>query len=134
MKPANAIVTYSKKFFEIKFTSDTMKAAYLRACKWYATNVLSKDELHNVQVEFIKGQDEQQFPTVTICLYAALNEEELRERHCKICRETHGLFYANNNFNCNRCDVNAYQRRADDILRVKTEYYREMLNKKVGGS
>lgn len=125
MKP----ITYSKEFFEKKFVADTMKAAYMNACKWYATNVLSKDELHNVQVEFEKKPDEQ-FPTVAIHLFAILNEEELRKRHCAICRETSSLFYMHNNANCNKCEVNAYQRRTDEMLRVKVEYYRELINKR----
>lgn len=124
-------ITYSKEFFKKKFTADTMKNAYMNAVKWYATNVLSKDELHNVQVEFEKGYDEQQFPTVTIRLFATLDEEALRERHCAICRETNSLFYMHKNSNCNKCEANAYQRRTDDMLRVKLEYYRELISKRV---
>ena len=126
MKP----ITYSKEFFKKKFMADTMKTAYMDACKWYDTNVLSKDELHNVQVEFEKGHDESQFPTVTIHLFATLDEETLRERHCKICRETNSLFYMHTNNNCNKCEANAYQRRTDDMLRVKLEYYRELISKR----
>lgn len=121
-------ITYSKEFFKKKFTADTMKIAYMNACKWYATNVLSKDELRNVQIEFEKGYDEQQSPTVTIHLFAALDEETLRERHCAICREAHNLFYLHSN-DCNKCEANAYQKRTDDMLRVKIEYYKELILK-----
>ena len=123
-------ITYSKEFFKKKFVADTMKAAYMNACKWYATNVLSKDELHNVRVEFEKNVNEQ-FPTVTIRLFVALNENELRERHCAICRETSSLFYMRKEANCFKCEVDAYQRRTDDLIRVKIEYYRELLNKRI---
>lgn len=122
-------ITYSKEFFKKKFTADTMKEAYMNACKWYATNVLSKDELHEVQVEFVKDSDEQ-FPTITIHLFAVLDEIKLRERHCAICREAHTLFYMHNN-NCDKCEANAYQRRTDEMLRVKIEYYRELINKRI---
>ena len=124
------MVKYSKEFFKKKFSADTMKNAYMNACKWYATNVLSKDELHNVLVEFVKEKNEQ-LPTVTIRLSATLDENELRERYCKICRESHNLFYMNNNYNCNRCETKAYQTRTDDMLRVKLEYYRELLRRSV---
>lgn len=123
-------ITYSKEFFKKKFTADTMKDAYMNACKWYATNVLSKDELHNVQIEFEKGYDEQQFPTVTIHLFATLDEETLRERHCAICREASSLFYLHSNSNCNKCEANAYQRRADNTLHVKIERYKELISKR----
>lgn len=124
------MIKYSKEFFKKKFTADTMKNAYMNACKWYATNVLSKDELHNVLVEFVKEKNEQ-LPTVVIRLSATLSEDELRDRYCKICKETHSLFYMNHNYNCNKCEAKAYQVRTDDMLRVKLEYYRELLRKSV---
>lgn len=123
-------IVYSKEFFKKKFVAETMKAAYMNACKWYATNVLSKDDLHNVQVEFEKSV-KSEFPTVVIHLFAILSENELRERYCNLCRESHSLFYMNQNFNCNRCEAKAYQARTDDMLRVKLEYYRQLISKVV---
>ena len=124
-----AEVKYSKEFFKKKFTAETMKEAYMKAVKWYATNVISKDELHSVQIEFekIKGSE---FPTITMHLYAVLSEDELRERYCKLCKESHSMFYMNSNYNCNRCEAKAYQTRTDDMLRVKLEYYRELISKR----
>lgn len=124
------MIKFSKEFFKKSFEADTMKNAYMNACKWYATNVLSKAELHNVQVEFVK-ETGKQFPTVTIHLFAVLSEDELRERHCKICREYHGLFFMNNNHSCDKCEVKAYQRRADEMLLIKLEYYKELLKRTV---
>lgn len=123
-------ISYSKEFFKKKFVADTMKTAYMNACKWYATNVLSKAELHNVQVEFEKNVEEQ-FPTITIRLFAVLDEHELRERHCKICREVSELFYMRKEANCNKCELGGYQRRMDEMIQVKIEYYRELLNKRI---
>ena len=124
------MIKFSKEFFKKSFEADTMKNAYMNACKWYATNVLSKAELHNVQVEFVK-ETGRQFPTVTIHLFAVLSEDELRERHCKICREYHSLFFMNNNHSCNKCEVKAYQKRADEMLLIKLEYYKELLKRTV---
>ena len=122
------MITYSKEFFKKKFIAETMKAAYLNACKWYATNVLSKDELHNVQVEFEKNA-KGEFPTVVIRLFAVLSEDQLRERYCNLCRESHSLFFMNHNYNCDRCEAKAYQQRTDEMLRVKLEYYRQLISK-----
>ena len=122
------MIVYSKEFFSKKFSAETMKAAYMNACKWYATNVLSKDELHNVQIEFEKNK-KSEFPTVVIHLFAVLNENELREKHCNICKECHSLFYMNKNHNCDRCEVKAYQLRADDKLKIKTEYYKQLISR-----
>lgn len=124
------MIVYGKEFYKLKFTADSMKEAYLNACKWYATNVLSKDELHNVQVVFEKNKDEQ-LPSITIHLIASLDGKELNERHCQICRETSNLFYMHKNDNCNRCASDAYQRRAESMLQSKIEYYKEMIRKRV---
>lgn len=124
------MIVYGREFFKMKFTADSMKKAYMNACKWYATNVLSKDELHDVQVVFEKNYDEQ-FPTVTIRLFASLDGKELNERHCEICRETSNLFYMHTNDNCNRCASNAYQRRAESMIKNKIEYYKEIIHKRV---
>lgn len=121
-------IVYSKEFFKKKFVAETMKIAYMDACKWYATNVLSKDELHNVQIEFEKNS-KGEFPTVVIHLFAVLSENELRERYCKLCKESHSLFFMNHNYNCNRCEAKAYQLRTDDMLKVKLEYYRQLISK-----
>lgn len=126
------MIFYSEEFFKKEFTDESMKAAYLKACKWYATNVLSKDELHNVQVEFEKD-NKGEFPTVVIHLFAVLSEDELRKRYCEICKESHSAFYMNQNYNCNRCEANAYQRRMDDRLRIKLEYYRQLISKVTKG-
>lgn len=122
-------IRYSKEFFNKTFSAKTMKEAYLTAVKWYSTNVISKDELHNVQVEFTKCVKDD-LPSITIRLYAILSEDELRERYCKLCRESHSLFYMNSNYNCNRCEAKAYQARTDDMLRIKLEYYRELISKR----
>ncbi|MBR6605784.1 MAG: hypothetical protein IKK92_07960 [Prevotella sp.] len=115
----------------MSFEAESMKKAYMDACKWYATNVLSKDELHNVQVEFEKKMDNEQFPTVVIHLFAVLSEDELRDRHCKVCREVHSSFFMNQHYNCNRCETNAYQKRTNDMLKIKLDYYKGLISKRV---
>lgn len=121
-------IYYSKEFFRKKFSAETMKKAYMDACKWYSTNVISKDELHSVQIEFEKINSKD-LPTIVIHLYAVLSEDELRERLCKICRESHSVFYMNNYVDCSRCEAKAYQARTDDMLRVKLEYYHSLILK-----
>ena len=49
-------IRYCQEFYTVKFRGKNMKDAYLRACKWYATNVLSKDELQDIQVKYEKDE------------------------------------------------------------------------------
>lgn len=121
------MIRYSEEIDRKTFTDSTMKGAYLKACKWYASNVLSKDELTGIHVEFEKRYDGT-VPTVTIHLYASLVEDEVLNSHCQICKETHSSFYINDETNCNYCKVKAYQRRLENKIAVKKQYSREIIN------
>lgn len=122
---------YTQRFYSSEFHGQTLKDAYLKACKWYSTNVLSKDELHNVQVEFEKSKDEQ-FPTVTIHLYAVLTEEELQAEHCRICKEFSSSFFIHETVDCSRCTMLGYQNRQKSKMAVKVAYYKECLRRRLG--
>lgn len=117
---------YCKEFARKRFSGETMKQAYMKAVKWYATNVLSKDELHNIQVEFEKDK---QSPTVTIHLSAGLSEKEVMDQHCLCCKEMHKSFFINEDTACNRCSAVAYERRMAQKVDIKAGYYKECLRR-----
>lgn len=121
------MLKFAEELLTKKFTGDSMKDAYMQAVKWYASNVLAKDELHNIQVEFEKDK---QSPTVTIRLYVTMGEEVVRQEHCNICKEFHHSFFINEAENCNSCSVSGYQKRLDRQLNVKREYYRDLLRQR----
>lgn len=118
---------FSEEYLRKSFQGKDMKDAYLKACKWVSTNVISKDELaRNTMVHYKK--EECQLPTITVTLFAIINEAEVRKRHCKICKETHGLFFINENCNCSWCNSSAYQKRIDEVVKRKKEFCLEKLN------
>ena len=117
---------YAVKFAKKQFTADNMKAAYMKAVKWVANNVLSKDELQDTLVKYEKDE---QYPTVTVHLFVEIPEKEIRKRHCEICKESHAHFYINEHTNCDWCNCKAYQRRTDDMLKNKRRFYHEQLKK-----
>ena len=119
-------IRYCQEFYTVKFKGKDMKDAYLRACKWYATNVLSKDELQNVYAEYEKDT---QSPTVTLHLYATLDEETTRFEHCNICKEVHNSFLYSETLHCGDCKLRGYQKRVDNKLEVKRLYYRELIER-----
>lgn len=127
------MIKYSQEFFKKSFTAGDMKSAYLSAVKWYSTNVLSKAEFINVHVQFIK-ENEEEFPTVTIHLFAVQDgEKDVLAQHCECCREMHRNFFINENMNCNRCNVLGFQNRLEQKMNVKREWYKELL-RKYGGT
>ena len=119
-------IKYCQEFYTTKFRGKDMKDAYMRACKWYATNVLSKDELYNVYAEFEKDG---QSPTVTIHLYATLMEDAARQEHCNICKEFSKSFLCGENTNCSDCKLKGYFNRVDQKIEVKSLYYRELIDR-----
>lgn len=121
------MLRFAEEVISKSFIGDNMKDAYMKAVKWYATNILAKDELHNIYVEYEKDK---QSPTVTVHLYATLEEEEVRQSHCAICKEFHRSFFINETENCNCCNVSGYQRRLEQKMKVKKDFYREVLRRK----
>lgn len=109
-----------------------MKSAYLSAVKWYSTNVLSKAEFINVQVQFIK-ENKNEFPTITVHLFAVQDgEQDVMSQHCKCCKEMHSNFFINEMTDCNRCSALGFQNRLEQKINVKKDYYRELLRKHGG--
>lgn len=126
------MIKYSREFFKKSFAADSMKSAYLSACKWYSTNVLSKAEFKNVQVQFVK-EDKTEFPTITVHLFAVQDgERDVLEEHCKCCREMHHTFFINEDTHCNRCSAMGFQNRLERGMTIKRDWYRDLL-KKTGG-
>lgn len=121
---------YEQEFFSKTFEGPTMKAAYMKAAKWIATNVISKEEFRDVNVNFEKGTDKK-FPSITVHLFAVLNETETEENHCRICKESHKSFFMNDRTSCDSCKTKAYQKRLNDMLNGKKLYFRELITKQI---
>ena len=124
------MIRYSEEFAKKDFTADTMKEAYMKAVKWYATNILSNDILKDVQVSYEKINDGNR-PVIRMRIFALLDESTLRRKHCEICKETHKLFYISEETSCNWCKVKAYQERMKDTIKQKRTTYRESLVKAI---
>lgn len=118
---------YSEQFAQRVFNGATTKDAYMKACKWYASNIIARDELHEIQCEFVKGINQ-----VTLKLFAVLPEAEVLASHCQCCKEMHHSFFINEDTACNRCSAMAYQRRLKQKIAIKVGYYKSLVSK-LGG-
>ena len=121
---------YSEVVYQKSFSAKKMKDAYLKACKWYASNVLSKDELHDIQVEYIKENDKQ-YPTITARLFTSIEETEIKATHCAICKETHKSFFINENTNCAWCNTDAFERRIREQLNIKRGFVKTKIERSI---
>lgn len=126
------MIKYSQEFYKKSFTAGDMKSAYLSAVKWYSTNVLSKAEFINVQVQFVK-EDKTEFPTITIHLFAVQDgEKDVMAHHCKCCREMHHSFFINEDTHCDRCSALGFQKRLEEKINIKRDWYKELLRRHGG--
>lgn len=121
-----AKLLYSQQVARKVFAGDTVKDAYLKACKWYASNIIAKDDLHEVQVEYKKDTEAN---SIEMILYAVLPAEEVMQQHCDTCKEIHHSFFINEENNCNVCNVGAYERRMKQKIGTKVSHYKELLKR-----
>lgn len=126
-------IEYSEKVLSKRFVGENFKQAYMKACKWLATNIIAhEDELGKMSYEISKEVNESQLPTVVLIINAIMDESEARERNCIICREAHSAFFLNDACNCSSCNANAYTRRLDDMIKVKVSSIRSKLKERMG--
>lgn len=117
---------FTEQIFSKKFSDDNAKNAYLKACKWLAKNIISNEkELGDLSININRIDEER--PTYKITLSVHLDEKEVRERHCRICKESHNAFFINQETNCAWCNSSAYQRRLSESIKSKKEYYKTKL-------
>lgn len=120
---------HSTKFYSKTFSGSSMKEAYLKACKWVATNILADDEISkDVMWKITKSKD---LPTVVLDLYGTVNDAEHVKQFCSSCKQFHTLFYINQQQNCNNCNMMAYRSQAEEKGRLKKNYKRKLLSEKV---
>lgn len=122
-----------QKFYERKFRAQDSKEAYLRACKFVATNIISKGskvEASKVvwDVMRIDEQDEESLPTFQLTLYYKFDDTEFMKQTCNACKEFHKSFFINENYNCNRCNKVGYEKNVAQKLMVGAEYLRKKLD------
>jgi hypothetical protein len=116
------------KFYEQLFEHEDSKKAYLMACKWLAKNVISKVEVSDSQYKITK-ENGTSLPTFKLELFAMLDDKEERKSFCERCREFHKLFYINQQFNCNKCNMMAFQENMKSKLMVKKAYRKDIMKR-----
>lgn len=99
------------------FMAHSQKESYLKAVKWYATNVLTKN-LAGVAATYEKKED----TTIILHVFILIDEKETLERHCTCCKELHHSFFVNENYDCNKCKLNAYKKRLTEKIKIKKEF------------
>ena len=120
---------YIKKFYERDFKSDDSKKAYLKACKFVASNIISKGskvEVSKVTWDVVRVEGD--LPTFRLTLYYKFDDKEFMKQTCDACKKFHKSFFINENFNCNRCNKVGYEKNIEQKLLIGTDYFRKLLD------
>lgn len=109
----------SEKVLEKEFKGNSMKGAYMKACKWVATNVLAINNSKNITYKIVKQIKNGRY-TGNVVLYVLVTAEEkdVLDKNCKICKETGKMFYiAEQKHKCESCRIMPYRKRIEDKLK-----------------
>lgn len=122
---------YIHKFYEKKFRAEDSKKAYLKACKFVASNIISegsKVEASKVTWDVTRVEDEGDLPTFMLTLYYKFDDTEFMKSTCETCKQFHRSFFINEDFNCSRCSKVGYEKNVSQKLSIGSDYLRKMLD------
>lgn len=127
------IVVYISKFYEHNFKASNSKDAFLKACKFVASAVISKSskvEADRVtwDVKRVDSDDRDSLPTFRLTLYYKFDDTEFMKQTCAACKEFHCSFFINENYNCNSCNKVGYEKNVKEKLTIGSEYMKKMLD------
>lgn len=119
-----------KKFYERKFVAQDSKNAYLKACKFVASNVISKgSKVEAAKVTWdILPVESDDLPTFMLTLYIKFDDTEFMKKTCDACKEFHKSFFINENFNCDRCNKVGYEKNLEQKLETISGWFKRVLD------
>ena len=118
---------YCAKVLTKKFTSSESKKCYMKVVKWLSLNVVGNPKLDGKVTYTITKSYNNGIYTYTLELFARIDGEQVKERHCAICKEVHNSFFVNQQSDCSNCKLFAYFRREDDMLSNQQQAIKQQL-------
>lgn len=125
---------YSKRILKKDFFDKKSKDAYMQVCRYLAENVISNAEISgSISYTITKGgyDEEKGVHKFTLELYVKIDETDVLNQHCNVCKETHSSFFISEETNCNWCKINAFQRRIEDKMKIKQTYIKDKMNNRI---
>lgn len=93
-----------------EFIGKTKKAAYLKACKYVAQNIIGVNNCNNITYKIVK--DEKMVTKVVLYVYVMVDEQEIKKKNCDVCMEVNSLFYMKaRKHQCESCKILPYRER-----------------------
>ena len=106
----------------------------MAASKWVAKNVLSGDDTTKKDLRKTFWNIE---PVAVgeckLTLYCILDYRETETKFCEMCQTYHKRFYYNEDRDCSRCNMKAFQKRLEEHASVKKAYRKELIVRQENG-
>ena len=123
---------YIHEIYSRRFKAEGSKEAYLKACKFVASTVLSeksKVEASKIVWDVTKVEEEEDsLPTFLLTLYFKFDDTKFKDQTCQACKEFHKSFYINTDFNCSRCNKIGYEKNVQSKLMTGSQYIKKMID------
>ena len=123
---------YIHEIYSRKFKAEDSKRAYLKACKFIASTILSeksKVEASKVVWDVHKEEDDgDDLPTFLLTIYFKFDDTVFKSQTCQACKEFHKSFYINTDFNCSRCNKIGYEKNVQGKLLVGSKYVKKLID------
>lgn len=111
--------------FEVHANSE--KEAYLKGCKKAAKFIASKKYKYiSAKIERVNVKEN----TFLFILFTNIDLNAERKNFCKLCKEMHSQFYINEEYNCNRCNLNTFFTRVEEKAMVSKNFYKKAFKDK----
>lgn len=108
----------SEKLFDKTFEGKTQKDAYLKCCKWVASNIIAMNNCQHITYTAEK-QNVVIGGKLKLTVYVTAEEQEVYEHMCEVCKEVGGLLYTTEGkYRCYSCKVNPYRKRMQERLKL----------------
>ena len=127
---------YIEKFYERSFRAESPKEAYMKACKFVASNVISKGSKVEAKeitwdVSRVDAEKGESLPTFRLTLYYKFDDTEFMKMTCQACKEFHKSFFINENFNCSKCNKVGYEKNVRQAMSIGLTHYRNLLDDEI---
>lgn len=121
-------MTFSLKVRSFTFTGETEQEAYIQGCKKLAKYMASKKYSNlSFKIERVANVPN----AFTFTLYTNIDVGEEQRHFCKVCKEIHCSFFINEEYNCARCNLKSFLRRAQQKANISKGFYNGRIKDKI---
>ena len=119
----------AKEVLKKEFKGITMKDAYMNCSKWIAGHIIAKNNSKNITYNMQKvGSEILGDHRILLTVYVYTDEEEVKDRHCVICKEASEMLYmSGNKHKCESCKIIPYRKRVEEKVNKLSKMIKEEL-------